>query len=107
MVPFFALAEVSNHASDPVACAVPYPSLARISNSATLSESEVGERARGESSWTPERTSTAVVREGVHEDSPSPSPSPGVATGYTKFTGPLQVVHMICLQIANYAVVLT
>ena len=26
---------------------------------------------------------------------------------YTKFTDPLQVVHMICLQITNYAVVLT
>jgi hypothetical protein len=28
-------------------------------------------------------------------------------SGYMKFTGPLQVVHMICLQMTNYAGVLT
>ena len=34
--------------------------------------------------------------------------TPGLeANGHTKFTGPLQVVHMICLQMTNYAVVLT
>jgi hypothetical protein len=38
----------------------------------------------------------------------TPSRKPSLSgSDYTKFTGPLQVVHMICLQMTNYAVVLT
>ena len=38
---------------------------------------------------------------------PFHKPVPQRSDGYMKFTGPLQVVHMICLQMTNYAVVLT
>ncbi len=37
---------------------------------------------------------------------PSRKPVPW-RSDYMKFTGPLQVVHMICLQMTNYAGVLT